>query len=177
MKGLVLLLKFLNENWTFIIIALGLGILLYKKIKKWLTLSTEDKIAAALHAVKTTILDKMTDQQIDWYGIKGAGGVKRAKVIAAIYNDYPILKEYINQEELLEKIDDIIDDALEEVKEIADNCINNSNVLPPMTTDSSIETVVEGSNEVVEAEIVNDDKETEEVEIVGETEEGEEDED
>lgn len=125
MKGLSQLLTFLNENWTFIIIIIGAGIALYKKIKNYLTLSDEEKIDAALTIIRNTIKAKMTSSQIDWYGIKDAGSVKRAEVISKIYEDYPVLKNYVNQEELLKKIDDIIDEALEEVKKIAENCVNN----------------------------------------------------
>ncbi len=127
MKSIVQLLTFLNQYWTTIVIVIGLVLLLYKKIKTYLPLSTDEKIDIALHAIKNTILSKMTDAQIDWYGIKDAGSVKRAKVISELYKEYPILKEYINQEELIKKIDEIIDEALDEAKKIADNC-NMGNV-------------------------------------------------
>jgi len=124
MKGLMQLLTFLNENWTFIVISIGLALLLYKKIKAHSRLSTDKKIEAALCAISNTIISKMMNAQIDWYGIKEAGAVKRAKVLSDIYTEYPILKEYINQEELIKRIDVIIDEALMEVKSIADNAMN-----------------------------------------------------
>jgi predicted transcriptional regulator len=123
MKGLVQLLAFLNNNWTFIIITIGLILMLYKKIKEYLKLSNEEKINAALCAIKNTIVGKMTDAQIDWYGIKDAGSIKRAKVISKIYDEYPILKNYVKQDELIKKIDAIIDEALAEVKQVAENAI------------------------------------------------------
>ena len=126
MKGLIQLLTFLNENWTFIIIIVGLAIMLYRKIKSYLKLSNDEKIDAALGAIKNTIIGKMIDEQIDWYGIRNAGSVKRAKVISKIYEEYPILKSYVNQDELLQKIDDIIDEALDEVKKLAENAVKQS---------------------------------------------------
>ena len=123
MKGLIQLLTFLNNNWTFIIIIIGLLLILYKKIKSYLKLSTDEKINAALVAIKNTIIGKMVNSQIDWHGIKDAGSIKRAEVISKIYDEYPILKTYVNQEELLEKIDKIIDDALKEVKDLAEKAM------------------------------------------------------
>lgn len=126
MKGLIQLLTFLNENWTFIIIIVGLAIMLYRKTKSYLKLSNDEKIDAALGAIKNTIIGKMIDEQIDWYGIRNAGSVKRAKVISKIYEEYPVLKSYVNQDELLQKIDDIIDEALDEVKKLAENAVKQS---------------------------------------------------
>ena len=123
MKGLIQLLTFLNNNWTFIVIIIGLLLILYKKIKSYLKLSTDEKINAALVAIKNTIIGKMVSSQIDWHGIKDAGSIKRAEVISKIYDEYPILKTYVNQEELLEKIDKIIDDALKEVKDLAEKAM------------------------------------------------------
>jgi len=126
MKGLIQLLTFLNENWTFIIIIVGLAIMLYRKIKSYLKLSNDEKINSALGAIRNTIIGKMIDEQIDWYGIRNAGSVKRAKVISKIYEEYPVLKSYVNQDELLQKIDDIIDEALDEVKKLADNAVKQT---------------------------------------------------
>ena len=120
MKGIAQLLNFLNENWSFIIIIIGGVLLLYKKIVSHAKLSNDEKINAALCAIKNTIIGKMMEAQIDWYGIKDAGSVKRAEVISKIYEEYPVLKNYVNQEELIKKIDEIIDEALDEVKKIAD---------------------------------------------------------
>ena len=120
MKGIAQLLNFLNENWSFIIIIIGGGLLLYKKIVSHAKLSNDEKINAALCAIKNTIIGKMMEAQIDWYGIKEAGLIKRAKVISDLYNEYPVLRNYVNQEELIKQIDSIIDEALVEVKTLAD---------------------------------------------------------
>ena len=128
MKSLTELLTFLNNNWTFIVIIIGLALMLYKKIQSYMKLSTDEKIDAALTAIRNTIVSKMVDAQLDWYGIKDAGSAKRSEVISQIYDEYPILKAYSNQDELIKEIDKIIDQALNEVKELADKAID-SNVI------------------------------------------------
>ena len=128
MKSLTELLTFLNNNWTFIVIIIGLALMLYKKIQSYMKLSTDEKIDAALTVIRNTIVSKMVDAQLDWYGIKDAGSAKRSEVISQIYDEYPILKAYSNQDELIKEIDKIIDQALNEVKELADKAID-SNVI------------------------------------------------
>ena len=44
MQSIVNLLQFLNNNWSMIIIIIGLGLTLYKKIKSYLKLSTQQNI-------------------------------------------------------------------------------------------------------------------------------------
>ena len=47
-----------------------------------------------------------------------AGKIKRSEVITQIYDKYPVLKEVLNQEELVAYIDAEIDNALKNLEEV-----------------------------------------------------------
>ena len=49
---------------------------------------------------------------------KSAGAIKRSQVIDEIFKTYPILSKVTDQEELIAYIDQLIDEALETVREI-----------------------------------------------------------
>ena len=100
-------LKFANNYWTVVIIIIGLAYALYDKIKKYLATSKEEKIEMAKKALKENLLKYMADAEI-----------KRAQVIAKIYEDYPILKEYVDQDELIKFIDKQIDSMKSEIDKV-----------------------------------------------------------
>ena len=98
-----------NNYWTLVVVIIGLSIALYEKIKKYLQTSKEEKIEMAKAALKENLLKYMADAEIEWSDYEKSGEIKRAQVISKIYEDYPILKEYLNQEELIKYIDSEID--------------------------------------------------------------------
>ena len=119
MESIVKLLSFLNDNWTFIITIIGLGIGLYTKIKNYINKSREEKINIALEQIRKSMLDLVVEAERE-YGEK-TGALKRSKVLKEIYNSYPVLKDYIKQEDLEKKLDDIIDISLDKMKEMLSN--------------------------------------------------------
>ena len=98
-----------NNYWTLVVVIIGLSIALYEKIKKYLQTSKEEKIEMAKTALKENLLKYMADAEIEWSDYEKSGEIKRAQVISKIYEDYPILKEYIKQEEPIKYIDSEID--------------------------------------------------------------------
>ena len=98
-----------NNYWTLVVVIIGLSIALYEKIKKYLQTSKEEKIEMAKTALKENLVKYMADAEIEWSDYEKSGEIKRAQVISKIYEDYPILKEYLNQEELIKFIDSEID--------------------------------------------------------------------
>ena len=115
-------LSFANNYWTLIIVIIGLGYALYEKIKKYAETSKTEKIEMARAALKENLLKYMADAEIEWSSYKKAGEIKRSQVIAKIYQDYPILKEYVDQDELIKFIDEQIDSLKTEI----DNVITSS---------------------------------------------------
>ena len=111
-----------NNYWTLVVVIIGLSIALYEKIKKYLQTSKEEKIEMAKAALKENLLKYMADAEIEWSSYEKSGEIKRAQVISKIYEDYPILKEYINQEELIK----YIDDEINKLKETVDKVITDA---------------------------------------------------
>lgn len=123
MQSIVNLLQFLNNNWSMIIIIIGLGLTLYKKIKSYLKLSTQQKIDIAWQQIEEVIMKLVSDAELDWKDFSKAGQIKRSAVIEKIYKDYPILNKIMDQDEVLKKIDELIDEALKEVVSVTADAV------------------------------------------------------
>ena len=120
LNGIQNFLMMVNDNWTAIIIIIGLIIMLYKKIKDFVYLSEDEKIQAAKEQLQNIVLSLVSDAEIDYKDYAEAGAIKRSQVIDEIFDKYPILSKVTDQEELLAYIDNLIDEALETVREVVD---------------------------------------------------------
>ena len=116
--GIKNFLDLINQNWTLITVIIGLGILVYRKIKSYLSLSEQEKIDLAIERIRVTALKMVTDAEQEYDEWVKAGSIKRAEVIDQIFKDYPILSNVTDQKTLIETLDDIIDDALEEMRKV-----------------------------------------------------------
>lgn len=116
--GLKNFLLFINENWTSILVIFGLILMLWKKIENYNKLSTEEKIAIAKRQIQERMLKLISDAEENYEDWAKAGEIKRAEVIARIYDEYPILSSVVNQDELIEWIDEQIDAALPTLREL-----------------------------------------------------------
>lgn len=119
MNGIKNFLEFLNNNWTLIITIIGLGIGLYTKIKNYIKLSKQEKIDIALEQIRKIMLDLVVESEKE-YGSK-TGKLKRSKVLKEIYNQYPVLKDIVKQEDIEKIIDDIIDENLDKMRNMIEN--------------------------------------------------------
>lgn len=118
MNGIKNFLTFINDNWTTIIIILGLGLSVYAKVNSWLKLSKQEKIDFAKKAVKELMLKYVTKAELDYINWSKSGALKRCQVIDQIFKDYPILEQVTNRDELIEWIDKTIDTSLEDMKSL-----------------------------------------------------------
>lgn len=118
LDGIKNFLQFVNDNWTTIIIIISLGIALYQKIKNYVSKSNDEKIAVAKQQIQEVILKLISDAEYDYEEYVKAGSIKRAQVIQKIFENYPILAKVTNQTTLVEWIDEIIDEALNTLREI-----------------------------------------------------------
>lgn len=118
LTGIQNLLLFINEHWTEIIVIIGLALVLYKRVKNYLSKTNEEKIEIAKKQIQETVLRLVTDAEVDYKEWVKAGAVKRAQVVEEIFLMYPILAKVTNQTELVAWIDEIIDEALETMREI-----------------------------------------------------------
>lgn len=118
LTGIQNVLEFINENWTAIIIILGLATAVVKKAVDFFKKSDDEKIAIAKQQIKETMLKLITDAEEDYWEWVGAGAIKRSQVIEQIFVLYPILSKVTNQEELIAWIDEVIDESLKTMREI-----------------------------------------------------------
>lgn len=127
LNGIKNFLQFINDNWVTICTIIGLAIALYKKIKRFLSLSKKEKIATAKLQVNEIILKLVTDAEFDYQEWSKSGAIKRAQVLDKIFATYPILSSVENKDELMVWLDDIIDKALLVLKDIISKKISEDN--------------------------------------------------
>ena len=118
LNGIKNFLSLINDNWTTILVIVGLALALWKKIESYSKLSTDKKIEIAKKQISENILKLITQAAKDYDEWENAGSIKRSEVISEIYKEYPILAKVVNQEELVKWIDEQIDNALPTLREI-----------------------------------------------------------
>lgn len=118
LNGIKNFLSLINDNWTTILVIIGLALALWKKIESYSKLSTNKKIELAKKQISENILKLITQAEKDYAEWEKAGSIKRSEVISEIYKEYPILAKVVNQEELVKWIDEQIDNALPTLRDI-----------------------------------------------------------
>lgn len=117
--------NFIVENWTMICAVIVIGIAVYEYVKNFLKKSKEEQeaiirqqIEIAKEQVSEIMLKLVTEAEKDYREWIEAGEIKRAQVIDAIFEKYPILLMVTNQAELIAWLDDTIDEALKKMRKI-----------------------------------------------------------
>lgn len=118
LNGIQNFLAFINDNWTGIMVIIGLAIAIIKKAKDYFSKSDDEKIEIAKAQIHEMILKMISDAEEDYEEWNKAGSIKRSQVIGEIFATYPVLSKVIDQTELIHWIDDEIDSALETLREI-----------------------------------------------------------
>ena len=121
LNGIKNFLTLINDNWTTIMVVLGLIIAVAKKVKTYFSMSDEEKIAIAKKHIEETMLKMIGDAEEDYAEWNKAGSLKRAKVIKQIFDENPILSKAVDQDELIKWIDDTIDDSLKTLRKIIED--------------------------------------------------------
>lgn len=118
LNGIKNFLSLINDNWTTILVIIGLALALWKKTESYSKLSTDKKIEIAKKQISENILKLITQAEKDYAEWEKAGSIKRSEVVSEIYKEYPILAKVVNQEELVKWIDEQIDNALPTLRDI-----------------------------------------------------------
>lgn len=111
-------LNYLSDNWIMLLLALCIGFTLGKEITSFIKLDKETKINVAKRQIEETMLKLVTEAEIDFEAWNKSGSIKRAQVIAKIYEKYPILSKAVSQDSVIEWIDKAIDNSLKTLREI-----------------------------------------------------------
>lgn len=118
MEGLQKFLQMINDNWTSILVCIGLVVGIVKKTQDYMSKSQDEKIELAKKQIQTTILKMISDAEVDWQEWNKSGSIKRSQVIKQIYEEYPILAKVVDQDALIKYIDEQIDSALDTLRDI-----------------------------------------------------------
>lgn len=116
--GLENFLRLINDNWTTILVIIGLVVGLYQKIRIFISKSDEEKIKIAKTQISDMLMHLVTAAEEDYEFWNKAGSIKRSQVLAEIYSRYPILSKVTNQEDLANWLDHEIDIALNSLTNI-----------------------------------------------------------
>ena len=111
-------LSYLSENWVMILVLIGAAFSIGKMISRYLSLSNEEKIEVAKKLIREAMLKMITEAEIDFEEWNKSGSIKRSKVIADIYEKYPILSKAASQEEVIAFIDSEINNSLKTLREV-----------------------------------------------------------
>jgi len=118
LNGINQFLAFINNNWTSILVLIGLLTSLYIKIKNYLSKSQEERIEIAKVQIKESMLKMITDAEISFESWNEAGSIKRSQVIKQIYDQYPIVSKIVDQTSFIEWVDMEINNSLKTLRKI-----------------------------------------------------------
>lgn len=118
LDGIKNFLQFINNNWTNIMVIIGLCIVIGKKAKDYFGKTDEEKISIAKNQIHEMILKLITDAEKDYEQWNKAGSIKRSQVIGEIFATYPILSKVADQDNLIQWIDVEIDNALVVLRQV-----------------------------------------------------------
>lgn len=116
MNGIKFFSQFLYENWVTIIVCCGLAICVCCKVRDVLLMSQEEKYEIAKAQIKAIMLSLVTKAELDFESWNKSGSIKRSQVISNIFEQYPILSKFTNQETVIKWIDDEIDNSLKTLR-------------------------------------------------------------
>lgn len=118
MEGIVKFLNAINDNYVFILVIIGLLISIVKKTKAFISSSDDEKVSIAKEQISEIILKLVAEAEVDYEEWNKAGSIKRSQVIKQIYDEYPILSKVVDQQALVAWIDEVINNALKELRTI-----------------------------------------------------------
>lgn len=118
LNGIQVFLQFINDQWTTIMVLVGLMLAVGKKVKDYISKSNDEKIGIAKAQIQETILKMVTEAEVDYEEWNKAGSIKRSQVITQIYEEYPVLSKITDQKALIEWVDTTIDESLKTLREI-----------------------------------------------------------
>ena len=118
LNGVQNFLTLINDNWTTIMVVIGLAIAIVRKAKTYFAKSDDEKVEIAKAQIRETILKMVTEAEVDYEEWNKAGSIKRSQVIGQIYADYPVLSKVVDQQALIAWIDETIDESLKTLREV-----------------------------------------------------------
>ncbi len=123
MQSIVKVLKWLYDNWSVVVIVIGLLTAVIIKLKAWSKLSADEKLQAAnsekekaLTQLKQLALSWVTVLEEKWSGIEKSGYIKKSEFFERVYDKLPVLSQY--SDEIEQTVSYIFDGELIEMRYI-----------------------------------------------------------
>ena len=102
-----------------VLIVLVLAILAgIREYKKYMNMSKEDRLKAILTIVKKEVLELMCSAEEIYSEYEKSGKLKESSVISEIYEKFPVLSEFKNQDEIIDIISGFIKDEMDSMNKI-----------------------------------------------------------
>lgn len=136
MKSLLTIVQFIYDNWSALCILLAVIAGCVVKIKKILSTSKEERLNALLTEIKNTLLPKMEAAEKEWIEYVKSGKFKKSDVIAKIYAQYPELSKFVDQDAIIEKISELIEEGMPALNALFD-ANNTTTTTDDTTTEAS----------------------------------------
>lgn len=111
----------LSNSLPTIIIVFAIIIGAVRTAIQYSKMTKEEKVNAALKVIKEELLKLMSDAEIEWEDYKKSGELKKSQVLKEIYSQFPFLATYIDQDTLVNKLYELIDNEMENMNKIINN--------------------------------------------------------
>lgn len=111
-------LQIINDNWTTILVVIGLIISIVKKTMDYFSKSDAERVEIAKRQITESMLKMISDAEVNWNDWMSAGSIKRSEVIKRVFDEYPILSKVTDQEELVAWLDAQINASLKTLREV-----------------------------------------------------------
>lgn len=118
MNGINNFANLIQGQWTNIVVVIAIIAGLVRSIITYYTMNEEQRVQAALKVISEEIMKMMVQAEIQWKDYKKSGELKRSQVIKDIYNQFPFLSRYMDQEKLVQTIYDMIDKQMDNMNEL-----------------------------------------------------------
>lgn len=118
MNGINNFANLIQGQWTNILVVIAIVAGLIRSIINHSTMNEEQRVQAALKVISEELMKMMVQAEIQWKDYKKSGELKRSQVIKDIYNQFPFLSRYMDQEKLVQTIYDMIDKQMDNMNEL-----------------------------------------------------------
>jgi len=118
MNGINNFANLIQGQWTNIVVVIAIVAGLVRSIITYYTMNEEQRVQAALKVISEELMKMMVQAEIQWKDYKKSGELKRSQVIKDIYNQFPFLSRYMDQEKLVQTIYEMIDKQMDNMNEL-----------------------------------------------------------
>lgn len=115
------IVKYYNQIVAFLPVICGIIVLLLSGIagfKKFLKMSKEEKLSYTIKMIRSVILKMMADAEVYYSNINKSGAFKKSQVIYELYEKFPYLSEYKDQDTIIELLNSLIEENMIDINGI-----------------------------------------------------------